>query len=76
MYGAWKGWYHGDYKGPYYCEHDIWDLSDQEFMKRVGTFGDHVIECRMDGEVGYGIVEYGVTRGYPRYQEIQHLPPF
>jgi hypothetical protein len=76
MYGAWKGWYHGDYKGPYYFEHDIWHLSDQQFMKRVGTFSDHVIECRMDGEIGYGIIEYGVTRGYPKYQEVQHLPPF
>lgn len=76
MYGAWKGWYHGDYKGRYYWEYDIWDLADQEFMKRIGTFSDQAIECRLDGEVGYGIIEYGVTRGYPRYQEVQHLPPF
>ncbi|MCS6927106.1 MAG: hypothetical protein NZ578_14525 [Candidatus Binatia bacterium] len=76
LYGAWKGWYHGDYKGPYYFEHDVWDLSDHTFMKRIGTFSDHVIVCEMDGEVGYGVIEYGVTKGYPRYQEVQHLPPF
>jgi hypothetical protein len=76
MYGVWKGWYHGDYKGRYYWEHDIWDLTDHDFMKRVGTFSDQLIEVRMDGEVGYGIIEYGVSRGFPKYQEVQHLPPF
>jgi hypothetical protein len=76
MYGGWKGWYHGDHKGSYYFEHDIWDLTDPVFMKQAGTFSDHVVECRMDGEVGYGIIEYGVTSGYPRYEEVQHLPPF
>jgi hypothetical protein len=45
-------------------------------MERMGTFSDHVVECRMDGEVGYGIIEYDVSAGYPRYQEVQHVSPF
>lgn len=76
MYGGWRGWHHGDDKGAYYCEHDTWNLSDHTLMQKVGTFSDHMIECRMDGEVGYGIIEYGLTPGYSKYQEVQHLPAF
>jgi hypothetical protein len=76
MYGGWRGWIHGDYKGPYYFEHDVWDLRDEAFLKAVGTFSDHLIECREGDEIGYGVMEYGVSRGYPKYGEVQHLPTF
>jgi hypothetical protein len=28
----------------------------------------------MDGETGWGILEYGVGKGYPLYPEIQSFP--
>ena len=76
MYGGWRGWHHGDFKGPLHVEHDVWDLADEAFLKRLGTLSDHVVEFREGSDVGYGIMEYGVSRGYPKYDEIQHLPPF
>ena len=39
------------------------------------TLSDHVIEVTDGDEVGYGIVEYGVGKGYARYAEVQDHPP-
>ena len=41
----------------------------------VRTLSDHVIEVTVGDEVGYGIVEYGVGKGYARYAEVQDHPP-
>ena len=54
----------------------MWDLGDEEFLKEVGTLGDQVIEYREGNEIGYGIIECGVSRGYAKYEEVQHLPAF
>ena len=43
--------------------------------KLVRTLSDHVIEVTDGDEVGYGIVEYGVGKGYARYAEVQDHPP-
>jgi hypothetical protein len=34
-----------------------------------------VIEVRDGDEVGYGIMEYGVGKGYAKYEAVQHHPP-
>jgi hypothetical protein len=75
-YGGYRGWYHGDNKGAYYFEHDVWDLSDPKVLAEASTLSDHLIEWRCGDDVGFGIMEYGVGPGYHKYKEIQHLPTF
>lgn len=74
LYGGLNGWFHGDDKGKFHSEHDRWDLSDPAIRKLVRTICDHVIEVRVGDEVGYGIMEYGVGKGYARYPQIQQHP--
>jgi hypothetical protein len=75
-YGGYRGWYHGDDKGEYYCEYDVWDLSNPEVLAEASTLSDHLIEWHCADDVGYGIMEYGVGAGYYKYKEVQHLPTF
>lgn len=76
MYGGYKGWAHGDDKGPLHVEHDVWDLRDSETRRVARTLSDHVIEYRDGDNVGYGIMEYGIAKGYPGYERFQDHPPF
>jgi hypothetical protein len=41
----------------------------------VRTLADQVIEVRDGDEVGYGIIEYGVGKGYAKYESVQQHPP-
>ncbi|MDB5971896.1 MAG: hypothetical protein JWQ90_4346 [Hydrocarboniphaga sp.] len=75
LYGGLNGWFHGDDKGKLYVEHDRWDLNDPAVRKLVRTICDHVIEVRVGDEVGYGIMEYGVGKGYIKYPSVQQHPP-
>jgi len=75
-YGGYRGWYHGDSKGDYYCEYDTWDLTDPKVIAEASTLSDHLIEWRCGDDIGFGIMEYGVGPGYYKYKEIQHLPTF
>lgn len=74
LYGGLNGWFHGDDKGALYTEADAWDLTDPEIRRIARTLSDHVIEVRVGDEVGYGIMEYGVAKGFEKYPEIQHHP--
>ena len=73
--GGLKGWSHGDDKGKLYSEYDVWTLDDPATRKLMRTLSDHVIEVTDGDEVGYGIVEYGVGKGYAKYPEVQDHPP-
>ena len=53
----------------------IWSLADPATRKLARTLSDHVIEVTDGDEVGYGIVEYGVGKGFARYAEVQDHPP-
>lgn len=75
LYGGLNGWFHGDDKGRLFTNHDHWDLADPASRKVLRTLSDHVIEVHDQGEVGYGIIEYGVGKDYPIYQEVQAHPP-
>jgi hypothetical protein len=75
-YGGYRGWHHGDDKGPYYVEHDVWDLADPAVLREASTLSDHLIEWRSGNDVGFGIMEYGVGAGYYKYKDVQHLPTF
>jgi hypothetical protein len=64
------GWFQGHWKGEQSLEHEMWDLTDQSRLYSYAkASGDHLLEVRAAGEVGYGVIEYMVLPGYPRYQE-------
>ena len=75
LYGGLDGWFHGDDRGKLYFEHDAWDLSDPVTRQRARTLADQVIEVSDGNEVGHGIIEYGVGKGYAAYQSVQAHPP-
>lgn len=75
LYGGLDGWFHGDDKGRLHVEHDRWNLEDPAIRKLARTLCDHVIEVRVGDEVGYGIMEYGVGKGYAKYEQVQQHPP-
>lgn len=75
LYGGLNGWFHGDDKGKLHVEHDTWNLQDPAIRKLARTLADHVIEVRIGDEVGYGIMEYGVGKGYAKYEAVQVHPP-
>jgi len=75
LYGGLDGWFHGDDRGKLHLEHDTWDLADPATRRRVRTLADQVIEVRDGDEVGWGIVEYGVGKGYATYESVQAHPP-
>ena len=61
-------------RGKLHMEHDTWDLDDPAIRKLVRTLADHVIEVRDGDDVGYGIMEYGVGKGYALYGSVQKPP--
>ena len=75
LYGGLNGWFQGDFKGKFYAEHEIWDLKQPSTRKLVRTLADQIIEVRDGDEVGYGIMEYGVGKGYAQYESVQVHPP-
>ena len=75
LYGGLNGWFHGDDKGKLHIEHERWDLGDAFTRRKARTLCDHAIEVRMGNEVGYGIMEYGVGKGYAEYTQVQQHPP-
>ncbi len=75
LYGGLNGWFHGDDKGPgVHTDHEVWDLADPATRRTVRTLADQVIEVRDGDEVGYGIIEYGVGKGYEKYEGVQGFP--
>jgi hypothetical protein len=74
MYGGYQGWNHGDDKGVSHSAHDVWDLDDPATRLAARTLSDHVVRVTCDGTVGFGISEYGVAAGYPRYPAPQCFP--
>ena len=75
LYGGLDGWFHGDDRGKLFSAHEAWDLTDAATRRRVRTLADQVIEVRDGDEVGYGIIEYGVGKGYAMYDNVQAHPP-
>ena len=75
LYGGLNGWFHGDFKGKFYSEHETWDLTEANTRKMVRTLADQIIEVKDGDEIGYGIMEYGVGKGYAEYASVQNHPP-
>ena len=74
LYGGLDGWFHGDDKGPLFSAHETWDLADPATRRKTRSLADQVIEVRDGDEVGYGIIEYGVGKGYAKYDGVQGFP--
>jgi hypothetical protein len=74
LYGGLNGWFHGDVKGKSYAESDVWDLNEEQVRNKVRTLADQIIEIRDGDEIGWGIIEYGVGKGYARYEQVQQHP--
>lgn len=74
LYGGFNGWNHGDNKGAYHCNHDVWALDEAATRAKARTLGDHVVRATCEGRTGIGISEYGVAQGYPRYTGPQKHP--
>lgn len=75
LYGGLDGWFHGDDKGRLHTAHESWDLTDPAIRRKVRTLADQVIEVRDGDDLGYGIIEYGVGKGYAKYEAVQAHPP-
>jgi len=75
LYGGLDGWFHGDDRGKLHTEFDAWDLTDPATRRRVRTLADQVIEVRDGNDIGYGIMEFGVGKGYALYEGVQQHPP-
>ncbi|MCA0241604.1 MAG: hypothetical protein LCI02_12135 [Proteobacteria bacterium] len=76
LYGGLDGWFQGDDKGrALFTAHERWDTTDAATRRKLRTLADQVIEVRDGDEVGYGIIEYGVGKGYEKYASVQAHPP-
>jgi hypothetical protein len=57
LYGGWRGWRHGDAKGPLHVESERWALDVPAVLREAEGLTDHVCEIRIDGADGVGIFE-------------------
>ena len=74
-YGGHNGWNHGDDMGQEHSDHYVWNLDDAEVRRQIRQLGDHFTKVECDGQTGFGVSEYGVAKGYPKYQIAQkHVP--
>ena len=64
LYGGLNGWSHGDDKGKLYLSTTSGPSPIRQRASSCARLSDHVIEVTDGDEVGYGIVEYGVGKGY------------
>ncbi len=75
LYGGLDGWFQGDDKGRLFTAHEQWDLADAATRRKLRTLADQVIEVHDGDQVGHGIIEYGVGKGYEKYAAVQAHPP-
>lgn len=73
-YGGLNGVFHGDDQGELHIDHDQWDLRNAEHRKIMKNLSEYTLEIREDENVGYGVIECLVGRGYPKYQNAQKWP--
>jgi hypothetical protein len=73
-YEGWNNWFQGHWKGEDSLQHEVWDLTDaDQFYRYAKASSDHLIEVRHRGQTGYGVMEYMVLPGYPKYPDA--IPP-
>ncbi len=62
-----KGFTHGSWQGPEWADGERWEVGDASVADEVHGLDDTVVECRADGQLGYGIVENMILGPFPRY---------
>lgn len=74
LYGGYRGWFQGDDRGPLHLDHSSWNHTDPQTRRELRTLAEQAMEFRIGDHVGYGTIQSGVAQGYPKYDEVQHLP--
>lgn len=74
LYGGLNGWFQGDDRGPLYVEHNSWNFTSADDRRVARTLAEQVVRVRDGDSVGFGTIQCGVGRGYPRYLEVQDHP--
>jgi hypothetical protein len=74
LYGGYRGWFQGDDKGTLHLSGVQWRLDEAQTRRELRTLAEQVIEFRDGDQVGYGTIQGGLSAGYPKYPEVQHLP--
>jgi hypothetical protein len=75
-YAGINGWFQGHWKGDDSLEHETWDLNDTARLPDYAkASSDHLVEAHCDDELGYGVIEYVVLRGYPKYPAAVRAAP-
>lgn len=68
--GGGYGFFQGKWIAEDHLEHDIFDFAETDRLREYNAHAsDHLIEARCNGEIGYGIIEYLIRRGYAKYGE-------
>lgn len=66
LLGGGYGLSHGLWRGESHIEHDVYDLTDTDKQRAYSaSSSDHMVEARCEGQIGFGVVEYLMRRGYP-----------
>ncbi|MBG9388032.1 hypothetical protein [Caenimonas aquaedulcis] len=74
LYGGLDGWFQGDDRGALHTDHTRWDHADPETRRKLRTLAEQPMQFELDGRIGYGTIQCGLSAGYPRYPQVQHLP--
>jgi len=74
LYGGLEDWNHGDDKGPLHQGHRRWNFASAEDRAVLRSLSDHVLALSDGTRKGYGMMQCGLSRGYGKYTEVEHLP--
>lgn len=74
LYGGLRGWFQGDDRGPLHVGHARWNFEDERDRRELRTLADQIVEFDDGRARGWGTLQAGLARGYPKYPEVQHLP--
>lgn len=74
LYGGLDGWNHGDDRGELHEGASRWNLADAGDRARLRSLADQVLEIGDGRRTGYGTLQCGVSSGYGKYAEVEHLP--
>lgn len=74
LYGGLNGWNHGDDRGALYESASRWDFADPSDRAQLRSLADQIVEIRDGRRLGHGALQCGVSAGYGKYTEVEHLP--
>lgn len=66
-YWPYKGFRLGRWMGPNWMDGETLDISNPADMGEVSEAPTFIVECRCDGKLGYGMIQFGVYGKHARY---------